>query len=183
MKLKKWIKISGKTVFENEHWSYRLDRFKIEGAGEGEYHYVHTCGSSLVIPITSDNKILMIEQFRYLNQKAGWEFPCGAVEKGIPPIENAQKELREETGYQAGELIPIGEFTPYTGASDETCSVFLGKELSYSPLPKDENEEFNLGEFSFEEIDAMMKNNVIWDGLALSAWQISHNVLSKIFLK
>ncbi len=183
MKLKRWIKISEKTIFENYHWSYRLDKFKIEGAGEGEYHYIHTCGSSLVIPLTPDNKILMIEQYRYLNQKSGWEFPCGAVEKDLSPIENAQKELREETGYQAGELIKIGEFTPYTGASDETCSVFLGKKLVHSPLPKDATEEFNLGKFTFTEIDEMMKKNVIWDGLALSAWQISYNLLSKIFLK
>ncbi len=183
MKLKKWIKLSEKTVFENEHWSYRLDRFKIEGAGEGEYHYVHTYGSSLVIPVAPDNKILMIEQYRYLNQKTGWEFPCGAVEKEIPPIENAQKELREETGYKAENLIPVGEFTPYTGASDETCSVFIGTGLTYSPLPKDETEEFNLNGFYFDEIDEMMKSNVIWDGLALSAWQLSREVLSKMLLK
>lgn len=183
MTFKKWIKLSEKTIFENSHWKYNLDKFSIEGVGESEYHYVHTLGSTMVIPITNKSKIVLVKQFRYLNQKDGLEFPCGSVEQNLSLIENAQKELREETGYSSSSLIEVGAFSPYTGASDEVCTVFIGTELSYSPLPKDETEEFEVLHFSFDEVDQMIKSNEIWDGLTLSAWVISQNYISKLLGK
>jgi len=183
MTFKKWTKHSQKTLFENSHWKYNLDKFSIDGVGEGEYHYVHTRGSTMVIPITDNNQIILIKQFRYLNQKEGLEFPCGAVEPNISLIENAQKELREETGFSADKLIEVGAFSPYTGASDEICTVFVGTELSHSPLPKDKTEEFEVLHFSFAEIEKMVKTNKIWDGLTLSAWVISLIFISKLLSK
>ena len=183
MALKKWTKLSQKTVFENSHWKYNLDTFSIEGVGNGEYHYVHTLGSTMVIPIASENKIILVEQFRYLNNKTGLEFPCGAVEPDLSTIENAQKELREETGFSAGKLVQAGAFSPYTGASDEICTVFIATDLTRSPLPMDKTEEFEVKEFSCEHVNKMMKNNVIWDGLSLSAWIIASNYVSKLLDK
>ncbi len=177
MKLKRWKKLSQKTIFKNDHWSYNLDQFEIEGGTKGEYHYVHTLGSTMVVPFTSKNKILLVKQFRYLNQKESLEFPCGAIEQGLSPTENAIKELREETG-KNGNLKFIGEFSPYTGASDEMCSVFIADNLIDSPLPKDTTEEFELNEFSIEEVDNLIKQNIIWDGLTLASWIFTKNFLS-----
>ena len=99
MSLKPWKKLSEKTFYKNDHWSYNIDEFVIGEGEKKEYHYVHTPGSSMVIPITNDNKIVMVKQYRYLNQKESYEFPCGAVEEGLTYQENALKELREEAGY------------------------------------------------------------------------------------
>ena len=176
MSLKRWIKLGGKTIFKNSHWSYNLDEFQIEGGTKGEYHYVHTLGSSMVVPFTSNNTILLVKQFRYLNQKESLEFPCGAIEENLTAEENALKELREETG-KSGKLKYIGEFSPYTGAADEMCSVFIAEDLTDSPLPKDDTEEFELLEFSIDEFEKLIKKNIIWDGLTLSSWLLTKNYL------
>jgi len=176
MNLKRWIKLGEKTIFKNSHWSYNLDKFKIEGGNEGEYHYVHTLGSTMVIPFTSNNTILLVKQFRYLNQKESIEFPCGAIEEGLSIEENALKELREETG-KSGKLKFIGEFSPYTGAADEMCSVFISENLTDSPLPKDDTEEFELFEYSIDEFEKLIKQNIIWDGLTLASWLLTKNYL------
>jgi len=180
MAFKKWKTLSRKTVFENSHWNYNVDKFSIDGVGTGEYHYVHTLGSTMIIPITSNNKIILVNQFRYLNNKNSLEFPCGAVEPKLSLLENAQKELREEAGYSSRKLIKVGAFSPYTGASDEICTVFAGTELSKSPLPKDKTEEFEILEFTISEVANMVKSNEIWDGLTLASWGISQNFISKL---
>lgn len=172
MSLKRWNKLGQKTIFKNDHWSYNLDDFEIEGGTKGEYHYVHTLGSTMVVPFTSNNSILLVKQFRYLNQKESLEFPCGAIEQGLSKKENALKELREETG-KSGELKYVGEFSPYTGAADEMCSVFLANDLFDSPLPSDETEEFELIEYSITEFENLIKQNIIWDGLTLSSWLLT----------
>ncbi len=180
MSLKKWKKLSERIFHDNGFWKYKIDEFEIEDSQKGEYHYVFTLGSSMVIPITPQNKILLVKQFRYLNQKESLEFPCGSISEGLTQEENAIKELREETGYTSGKLIYSGEFSPYTGASNEMCSVFIGTKLSPSPLPNDSTEEFEVLEFSFNEIEQMISQNIIWDGLTLSAWVLSKDSIKNL---
>lgn len=179
MTLKRWNRISQKTILKNDHWSYNLDEFEIENGLKGQYHYVHTLGSTMVIPVTRNNKFLLVNQYRYLNQKESLEFPCGSIEQGLSEEENAHKELREESGFAADKIIKVGEFSPYTGASDEMCKVFIGYELYAAPLKADATEEFVILEKSFEEIENMIKNNVIWDGLSLSAWLLARSFLKQ----
>lgn len=182
MPLKKWNKISESTFKQNAHWSYKIDKFNINGGNQLEYHYVHTNGSTMVIPITSDGKILMVNQYRYLNQMESLEFPCGSVEDGLSFEENAQKELREETGFSAAKIIKTGFFAPYTGASDELCTVFIASELTENPLPADITEDFELYSFTFDEIKSMIAQQIIWDGLTLAAWSFSQKIIKDNYL-
>jgi ADP-ribose pyrophosphatase len=168
-----WQKISSQTKFQNDHWSYKIDEFQLENGERGVYHYVHTFGSSMVIPVTSDGKILLVKQYRYLNERESIEFPCGGMNEGISYKENAIKELREETGFSAGTILEIGEFAPFTGAADEISKVFLAKDLFSSPLPKDATEEFILMEKTPKEIEELISKNIIWDGLTLAAWSLA----------
>ena len=173
MSLNHWKKLNSKIVAKNNYWSYCLDEFEIENGHKGEYHYVHTSGSTMVIPVTDKNKFLLVNQFRYLNNKESIEFPCGLIEQGLSAEENALKELREETGFSAKVLKKVAEFAPYTGAGDEICSVYIAQQLYENPLTGDATEEFELIEKSFDEIEALIDNNIIWDGLTLSAWILS----------
>ncbi len=183
MATKKWTKFSQKTIFTNDHWSYNLDNFVIENGAKGEYHYVHTNGSTMIIPITSENKIILVKQFRYLNQKDSLEFPCGLNGSKLPPKENALKELREETGFTANLLEYIGEFSPYTGASDEMCKLYIATGLFYDPLPKDATEEgMETLYFTFEQLQNLITGNKIWDGLTLASFSLAYNNI-KIKLK
>lgn len=175
--LKKWEKISEKTIIKNSHWSYNVDNFIIDNTFNGEYHYVHSLGSTMVIPINSSGKFLLTNQYRYLNSKESWEFPCGSVSENLSILDNAIKELREESGFSAKVIEKIGEFAPYTGASDEICTVFLAKELFSSPLPADDTEDFEIDFFTKEEIEKLVDTNFIWDGLTLAAWSLVKNRL------
>lgn len=172
MALKKWNKLNEKVLFQNKHWTYKLDQFEIEGVTKSEYHYVHSPGSTMVIPKLNNSQILLTNQFRYLNQKESLEFPCGSVEKNLTREQNALKELREETGL-SGNLNFVGEFSPYTGVSNEICSVYIATDLIKAPLPSDLTEEFELLELTVEEFENKIFENIIWDGLTLSAWQLA----------
>ncbi len=180
MALKQWKQLSSKTIFKNKYWHYNLDKFEIEGGYSGEYHYVHSPGSTVIIPVTNNGKIVLVKQFRYLNQWESIEFPCGGNIPGSVPVENAIRELREETGYTAGKLEKMGLFEPFTGASNELTNVFVATDLTYAPLEKDPTEEFELFEVSLEELNDMINSNRITHGITISAWALSIKYLSKI---
>ncbi len=172
--LKRWKKISSRTVFENRYWSYKLDIFEAVNGKESEYHYVHTNGSTLIIPKLGD-KFILVEQYRYLNEMTSIEFPCGSIEKGLDEITNANKELEEETGFGSNELIKIGFFSPYSGVADEICSVFFTNRLYQKFSIPDETEEFIIHFLNEDEIENLISKNVIWDGMTIAAWKIFKN--------
>ncbi|MCE1187682.1 MAG: NUDIX hydrolase [Ignavibacteria bacterium] len=179
--MKPWKKISGTVLARNDFWEYHLDNYTIGDMITGEYHFVHTPGSTMIIPYTGDSTFLMIRQYRYLNKKLSLEFPCGGVKPGLSRLENAIKELREESGFTAGEISYAAEFSPFTGAADEMCTVFFARGLSPAPLPPDVTEEFEVVYLSAAEIDAAVSSNEIWDGLSLAAWAlVRHSVYELI---
>ena len=177
--LKRWKQISKKLISRNDHWSYYLDQFEIDQKGQGEYHYVHTGGSSMIIPVTPSKNILLVNQYRYLNQEESLEFPCGAIESNLSAKKNAIKELREETGYDCKTLNFIGEFSPFSGVCDEMCSVFIADQLFKNSLLPDMTEEFELIELSMNEIEEKIENGLIWDGMTMAAWIMAKPILIK----
>ena len=181
--LKKWEKISSKVVSKNKFWSYILEEFEIDGNHRGEYHYVHTGGSTMIIPVTDSGNILLVNQYRYLNKKESLEFPCGSIQENISKEENALKELREESGYSSKDLKYIGEFSPYSGVSDEMCYVFTADELFHSPLKADFTEDFELHELTFEEVERMIEEGEIWDGMSICSWTIAKKEILKMLKK
>ena len=173
MPLKMWKKISESILFKNPWWTYRRDEVELPNGKIGEYHYVHTNGSSMVIPIMSDGKVLAVKQYRYLCQKESIEFPCGSVKDGSSHDETAWLELAEETGYSAKDLLLVGEFNPYNGVTDELCRVYIGKELQQVGGTPDETEEFELVPLDSTEIDRFITEGVIWDGMTIAAWSLA----------
>jgi ADP-ribose pyrophosphatase len=171
--LKRWKKISSEVIYRNPWWTYKLDAFEIPDNFSGEYHYVHTNGSSMVIPLMDDGKMILVNQFRYLCDRESLEFPCGSVKNGKSYLETAHMELEEETGCRADLLEFMGEFNPYNGVTTEICKVFFAHQLQPVVTKPDETEEFELVYCTPEEMDTMIREKKIWDGMTLAAWTLS----------
>ncbi|MCX7877243.1 MAG: NUDIX hydrolase [Ignavibacteria bacterium] len=176
--LKKWKKVSEKILYRNKWWTYKVDIYEFPEGNQGEYHYAFTHGSVFIIPIAEDGKIIMVKQYRYLNDRLSVEFPGGGVK--IPGNEEfeAHKELIEETGYD-GELEKIGIFNPYNGVTNEICHVYVARNLHRSEeFIKDDSEEFEILYLSKDEISNMIETNEIYDGMTLAAWSLSQKILN-----
>jgi ADP-ribose diphosphatase len=175
--LKHWKQTSSEILYDNSWWTYKMDRFQIPDGVTGEYHYVHTHGSSMIVPVTDEGKIVLVNQYRYLCRRESIEFPCGSVNKGNTHMETAHLELGEETGFRSDTMEELGEFNPYNGVTDEICKVFLARGLQITTAKPDETEEFELLIRSADEIEAMIRDNTIWDGMTLSAWMLARSRL------
>ena len=177
--LKRWKKLSTKILYQNPWWTYQLDTFEIPDGISGEYHYVATNGSSMIIPFTEEGKIILVNQYRYLCERESLEFPCGSVKEGNTYLETAHLELAEETGYQADVLEAVAEFNPFNGATSEICQVYFAHNLRQTIAEPDETEEFELQYCTPQEIDSMIRKNLIWDGMSLAAWSLSRHLIFK----
>jgi ADP-ribose pyrophosphatase len=177
--LKQWKCIDSELVHSNPWWSYRRDRFEIPGGIQGEYHYVHTQGSSMVLALTIEGRLVLVKQYRYLCRRDSIEFPCGSVKPGSDYIETARHELAEESGFQAARLEPLASFNPYNGVTDEICRVFLATELAPVAVPADDTEEFEVLLCTPRELESLIAAAAVWDGMTLAAWALCRRAVTR----
>jgi ADP-ribose pyrophosphatase len=170
--LKPLRRLTQEILHKNPWWEYRHDRYQHPDESEGEFFYIHTPGAVFVIPELPDGRVLMLRQFRYLNQRESLEFVGGGMKPGLTHEEAAREELLEEAGYEAKELISLGWFNPMNGASDEECHVFLGRGLSPAAARPEVSEEFEPISVTFDELNGLIEKGEIWDGMTLAAYSL-----------
>lgn len=179
MPLKSWTKLRQAFELKNPWWTYRKDDVMLPSGKQGEYHFVHVKGSSMVIPILDDGSVILVNQYRYLANRESLEFPCGSVKDGSTYDDTARHELAEETGFRADELRCVAEFNPYNGVTDEMCHVYVARSLHPIKVDHDETEEFEQVKISRTELDKKITTGDIWDGMTLAAWALVKDQLMK----
>jgi ADP-ribose pyrophosphatase len=175
--MKPYKTISKKILFENPYWRYGCDRVEFPSGKQGDYHYVFTNGSSMVVAVDENARILLVRQYRYTGNRDSLEFPCGGVKEGSSHDETARKELHEETGFIPGSIRDVGDFNPCNGLLDEVCRVYIARDLHYAGSHPDETESFELVRMKAPEIDSFIADGTIWDGMTLAAWAIAKSKL------
>jgi len=171
-KLTKLNRIDSKIKYSNPFWNYRFDHYTYPNGNKGEYHYVETNGSTMIIPQLDNNTFVLIRQYRYLNQRESIEFPGGGIKLNNSPIENAREELLEETAYKADNIEKIGSFNPFNGVTSEICLVYLANDLTKAIADPDQSEEFEIIELKKEMIIKYIQMGEIWDGMTLASWML-----------
>jgi ADP-ribose pyrophosphatase len=179
MTLVRWKRIGLVRELKNPWWTYRSDEVELPSGKKGEYHYVHTNGSSMVIPVLDGGHVVLVRQYRYLCDRESLEFPCGSIKDGGTHEETARLELAEEAGYKTNSLVAVGEFNPYNGVTDEMCRVFVARKLESVSSTPDETEEFERLFLTPYEIQESIRRGEIWDGMTLAAWILAHKAVQQ----
>jgi 8-oxo-dGTP pyrophosphatase MutT (NUDIX family) len=107
--LKKWQIIKSELVFNNRWCQVRQDAIKLSDGQIIDDYFVNIRPEIvLVVPVTRDNQLVFVRQYRHGVREILLEFPAGAVDANEDNIsEAARREFEEETGYQSDPLIPL----------------------------------------------------------------------------
>lgn len=125
-----------------------------------------------IIPVTPENKIVMIEQYRHGTNQITLEIPGGMIESGEEPKIAAMRECREETGYFSNSKPEeIGMVYPNPAFLNNKCTTFIWKNCTKTTLQNlDLNEIINIKEFSLQEVKSMILNGTINHAVILNAF-------------
>ena len=139
-----WRRRSSRHLFQSRWFNLRQDEVALPGGQDITYTMIEHPGYSMVVPVFDDGQVLLERIYRYTVQEIVLECPAGATEGESPEVA-AQRELREETGWAAGQMSPLGTFFGSTGISDERFTIFLATGLSeVGPPVREPTEQIEL---------------------------------------
>ena len=115
---------------KSKKFSFQINRIQLPNGHEGEYGFIKHPGAALAVPITKDNKVIILRQYRFAVSRYLLEFPAGTLEIGETPLNSIKREIQEETGYKAAKWNELGTLVPAPGYADEEIYLFLARDLS-----------------------------------------------------
>jgi len=107
----------------------RLDHVRLPDGGTATREYVRHPGAVAVLPLFDDGRVLLERQFRYPVGQVMLEIPAGKIDAGESTLLCAARELREETGYSAGEWAFACKVHNAAAYSDEIIEIWFARGL------------------------------------------------------
>lgn len=160
---------------------FRLVRQQIQTPSKQDFYYdiLEHPGAVTIVPVTSDNMIIFVRQYRPAVGGLLLELPAGTLEKGELPELCANRELREETGMSASNLKKIGEFYLVPGYSTEYQYIFLAQGLSSAPLIGDEDEFLSVEQIHIAQVYNMVDMGKFLDAKSIAALTLARPIIMK----
>lgn len=161
--------IRSETILQGRAFSIRRDYLKTPNGRETRLEIIEHGGSVVLIPVDADGNLLFVRQYRHAVGKDLLELPAGTRDGDEPFEKCAARELREETGMEAGNLQKVGEFYLAPGYSSEFMTVYLATGLKENPLDGDDDEFLNVEKIPLKKAIEMAERGELPDAKSLAA--------------
>jgi 8-oxo-dGTP pyrophosphatase MutT (NUDIX family) len=167
--LRPWPLIATRDIGSYRVFNLRANQSRDPRSGKvHEFYAIDSVDWVQVLPITQAGEVIMVRQFRHGIQAITLEIPGGLVDPGLSPEEAARKELLEETGYGAGELIPLGWVHPQPAVFSNRCLAFLAPAVTRERTPSpEETEDIEILPVALTEIPALLRQGTITNAMVL----------------
>ena len=133
-------RVSSRSVHEGNLVRLREDRVILPRGTEALYEFVEIKHGSSVLAMEDNGDVWLVLEWKYAVDRPSLEVVSGGIEPGETPVDTAHRELREELGKSAGELIPLGHVDPFTTMLRCPNYLFLARGLGDAPRDPEEAE-------------------------------------------
>jgi len=145
------------------------DRIVLPGGKEATLEIVEHPNSVVLVPVDEADRIWLVRQHRQAAGGEILELPAGTLQPEEDPPACALRELREETGMAAREIVPLGSFYLAPGYATEFMHAYLARGLYADPAPADEDEIITTLPLPWKEVRRMVREGQIQDAKSLAA--------------
>lgn len=160
--------ISSEVKYENPWVSVREDRVRREDGKEGVFGVVTLHDGANVLLMDDNGDVYLANEYKYAIDAVSPHIFGGSMNRGEKPIDAARRELEEESGLKAREIIPLGYFDPLTTAIKEREYCFLARGVEPGKQKLEDFEEINVVKVPFSAAVAMAMTGEISHGASVA---------------
>ena len=147
-------KIDSTQIYDGKILNVSRDTVRLENGETAYREVIHHSGGVCVLPLDENGDVLFVKQFRYPFADVLLEIPAGKRELGEDPLECGIRELSEEVGATADEIIPLGKLYPTVAYDTEIIYMYLARGLHFGEQHLDEDEFVDVIRIPFDTFGA-----------------------------
>jgi ADP-ribose pyrophosphatase len=155
--------ISSRCLHEGRHFSFYVDEVELPGGRRTDRDVVKHPGAVAIVPVLSDGRVVLVRQYRYSAGKDLLEIPAGTLEPGETVEECVKRELREETGYEAGEIRRLLSCFMAPGYSSEVIHFYIARDIVEVGGAPEPDEKIDVEVIDLKKVRELIAGNVIED--------------------
>jgi ADP-ribose pyrophosphatase len=168
-----WERLAADIVYECRIFSLRRDRSRFSrDNAEHEFHVLESPDWCNIVPLTADEHVVMVRQFRHGLGGYTLEVPGGMVDPGdCSPLAAARREMIEESGYDSDRVESLGVIHPNPAIQSNRCHSFVAYDVERRQVPTfDSTEETEVVLVPLARIPDLMRSGDITHALVVVAF-------------
>lgn len=161
--------VSRQDIFDGRIVTLHVDTVTLPDGNTALREIIDHPGGVGILAIDDDDRVFMVQQYRYAFARAMWEIPAGKREAGEEPLVTAKRELQEEVGVTAERWLPMGELIPSPGCYAERLYLFMARGLTLGDTHPDDDEFLTVSRVPFTELSQACLSGEIQDAKTVVA--------------
>lgn len=158
MKNNKWKVLNNKLIYNSNWINLYLQKIKTtKGEVIKDFHRIEISPSVVILPITADNKIVLIEMYKHGINDITYSLPAGYINNKEKSIVAAKRELLEETGFKSNKWKNFGSFVSNSNYYCGKINFFV----SYNCIKVTEEKSGDLEDITVHEVNLKMLKKLI----------------------
>lgn len=155
--------LDSRVVYDGGFIEVLKDTVMLPDGSTSTREYVTHPGAVAMLALLDNGNLVMERQYRYPLRREFIEVPAGKIDEGEDILVTAQRELLEETGYEASEWIHLTTAWPCIGYADERIEYFLARGLKHVGSKLDDGEFLEVFELSLSDAFEWIRQGKISD--------------------
>lgn len=160
-----WKTLAESTAYSCPGFDIVREDVRLPDGTETDFDYLSEQESVVILPFTSDDDVVLVEEWRHAVKRVNRGLPAGTTEPDEDPERAAARELREETGYEADALAHLTTVEPANGFSDALFHYYVARGCEpTAEQDLDDDETIEVTTTTLEDLLARAREDDLQDG-------------------